>query len=513
MYNHISNLSGRREACKCLNAFKAKEELGLMPCPKCGTLAIQFGAYTVCPACEKIPLLKRREAIFNLLRNEEQIELAVFQIMRTKLYKNDLLMKLLWAREDFCRSLYEKYQVLDTNKFLSSNLLILRITRDNLFSGTIKGTENDVESIVNGFKRLIESKETRLILMQGLGEPFQLFDKIHVLFNERYFPILATYEDNDIWQQPKANMKIDEYSKILEIEMKKEYPKEKYSPKRFVEVYFPLIHQFYCCFLRNEIYREVFGLLGNYKADVNPQMLLNFVNSYPMNEKALFHTSLPEFITRAKKYFGLPRMKIKELLLFNEKNTNTFPLFLEINGRVYISHRTSLFLVILLHAIIYKDLFDQETVKQSREFEKQEVKESFEKIGWSYLTNRKDKKKSTIEIDRIAISKNRIVVIECKGWKLKPFYEYQTQQDYLIRDIKGIIIGEKYTNKTPKKIPSLIEKLNYVRANLQLWGLDKTQCYTIDGIVVLRHSPPILEYKGIHVLGIKEIAKKYSTGT
>jgi hypothetical protein len=481
-----------------------------MPCPKCGTLAIQFGAYIICPTCEKIPLLKRREAIFSLLRNEQQIELAVFQIMSTKLDKNDLLIKLLCARENFCRSLFEKYQVLDTNKFLSSNLLILRITKDNTFTGIIKGNEKDVESLVSGFKRLIESKETRLLLMQGLGEPFQLFNKIRVLFNERYFPILRTYEDNDILQQPKANMKIDEYSKILEVEMKKEYTKEKYSPKRFIETYYPIIHQFYCCFLRNEIYREVFGLLDNYKAELNPQLLLNLVNSYPITQKALSHTSLPEFVTRAKRYLGLPKKRIKELLLFSEENTSTFPLFIEINGRIYISHITTFFLFILLHAIVYRDFFDQETMKRSKEFEKKEVKESFEKIGWTYLTSKKDKKKATIEIDGIAISQNRIVVVECKGWKLKPFYEYQMQQDYLIRDIKGIIDGKKYTNKTPKRIPSLIEKVSHVWANPQLWGIDKAQGASIEGIVILRHSPPISEYNGIRVLGIKEIAKWYA---
>jgi hypothetical protein len=480
-----------------------------MPCLTCGALAIQFGAYTICPKCNKVPLLKREEAILRLFQNEKAIESQVYQIMRNRLDKTDLLLKLLWVREAYCRSFWEKYQTFDTNKFLSSNLLISRITKDNSFTGKYRGTKKDVEKLADGFKKIIESKENRLLLIHGLGEPFELHEKIRILFNERYFPILKTYEDNDIWQSHKANKKIDEYSKLLDSEVKNSQKEENYSPKRFIEEFYPTIHQFYCCFLRNEIFKEVFGSLNNYKADLNPRTLLNFVNSYPFIEGALFHTSLSEFITRAKKYFGFTQKRIKEVLLFNRENTSPLPIFLEINGRVYISHKTTLFFYILLHAVIYKDLFDQETVKRSKEFEKREVKEAFQKIGWKYIANVKDKKNRRFEIDGIAFSKKQIVIIECKAWKLRPFYEYQTFQSYLIRDIKGIIDGKKYTNKTPKKIPSLIEKIKYIKANMPSLGLDITKFDIIEGIVVLRDFPPISEYKGIHVLGIKEIAKRY----
>ncbi len=481
-----------------------------MPCPTCGTLAIQFGVHTICPKCNKVPLLKREDAILRLFQNETTIESQVYQIMRDRLDKTDLLLKLLWVREAYCRSFWERYQSFDTNKFLSSNLLIYRIIDDKSFTGKYKGTKKDVEELVNGFKKIIESKENCLLLLHGLGEPFEL-NKINILFNERYFPILKAYEDNDIWQSHKANKKIDEYSNLLDSAIKNSHKAEHYSPKQFIEEFYPTIHQFYCCFLRNEIYKEVFGSLSNYETDLNPRALLIFINSYPLIEGALFHTPLSEFIKRAKKYFGFTQKRIKDVLLFNRENTKPLPIFLEINGQVYISHKMSLFFYILLHVVIYKDLFDQETVKRSKEFEKLEVRDAFQKIGWNYVANVKDKKKRTIEIDGIAFSKNRIVVIECKAWKLTPFYEYQTHQSYLTRDIQGIIDGIKYTNKKPKKIPSLIEKIEYVKTNTQVLGIDKAKFDVIEGIVVLRHFSPISEYKGIHVLGIKEIAKRYGS--
>jgi hypothetical protein len=481
-----------------------------MPCPKCGTLAIQFGAYTICPNCNKIPLLNRYEATVRLLRNEEQVENAVFQIMRAKLSKKDLLIKLFWEREAFCRSFFAKYQAIDTNKFLTSNFLIFRINKDCDFNGTIKASQQDIDSIVNGFKKIIESKESRLLIMEGLGEPLQIFNKIHVLFNEKYFPILKTYEDNDILQQSKADAKLIEYSRVLEEEMKKSNPKEKYSPERFTEQFYPVINQFYCCFLRNEIYKEVFGLLDRFSNELNPHKLMDLVNSYPVNDKSLFHTALPEFIDRANKFLGMPKKRIKELLIFNEKNTEIFPVFLELNGRVYISHQASFIFYILLHAIIYRNLFDRETEKRSKELENQEVRMAFQEIGWKYLTNLTDGKKPTIEIDGIAISQSRIVVVECKGWKLKPFYEYLNQQNYLVRDIKGVIDGQKYTNQKPEKVKGLLEKINCFKANMQIWNLDKAQFNAIDGLLVLRAFSPIPEYKGIPIISVKEIAKRYA---
>ena len=102
-----------------------------------------------------------------------------------------------------------------------------------------------------------------------------------------------------------------------------------------------------------------------------------------------------------------------------------------------------------------------------------------------------------------------MVIIECKGWVLKPFYEYEKQQDQIIRDIKGIVDGEKYTNLKPKKIPALTEKIKFVKQNMSIWGLNNKDFDDIEGLIVLRSFPPISEYKGIYIISIKNLAKKY----
>jgi hypothetical protein len=455
--------------------------------------------------------MDRNKAIYQLLKNEQEVETKVNEIITKNLDKKKLILKLCWERERFSRSFFQKYQALETNQFLASNLLILRLMKDQSFSGQKSVTDEEAKAIVDGYQRLIESKETRFLIEQSLAEPLQLYDKIHALYNENYFPILSTYEDNDVWEQQKVDAKIAEYSVLLNLILSRKPKIEaNYSPTGFIKQYYQTLTQFYCCFMRNELYEAVFGLLKKFStAQISPRELLILVSSYDINKDTLYHTSISEFIKRAQKHLRLDAHKVKELLIFSEKNTQVFPLFLEINGRVYISHGTTYLIYILLHAITYKKLLDKETEKRSKEFEKQEVKQNFQNIGWTYLTNKIDKKKSSLEIDGITFFGRRLLIIECKGWTLKPFYEYKKLQTYILRDIKGIVDGKKYTADKPKKVPSLIEKIEFVKNNLSMFDLNKNDFDDINGLIVLRTFPPISEYKGINIISVRAITRKF----
>ena len=251
----------------------------------------------------------------------------------------------------------------------------------------------------------------------------------------------------------------------------------------------------------------MFGLLKRYaEIGLTPGKLMDFVNSYLMNEDLLTHTSVSEFNERAGKHFGVQGKKTKDTLLFCERSQNSFPLFPLINGRVYISHRTAYLVYVLMHAIIYKDLFNRETEKRSKEFEKAEVKIAFESIGWKYFPNKTDKKQSSLEIDGITTFERKMLVIECKGWYLYPYYEYKSRQSYLERDIRGIVDGEKFTGGKPTKIPSLNEKVEFVKANMTKWGFIPKDFDEVTGLIVLRSFPPVREYKGFKIISIKEIS-------
>ena len=93
-----------------------------------------------------------------------------------------------------------------------------------------------------------------------------------------------------------------------------------------------------------------------------------------------------EFILRAQTFFGISHEEVKKILLFDEVNSSIFPLFVRLKNPtlgdvVIISHRFSYFIYTILHAILKRDLFDEETEKRSKVFEKDRVKNEFERLG------------------------------------------------------------------------------------------------------------------------------------
>ena len=159
-----------------------------------------------------------------------------------------------------------------------------------------------------------------------------------------------------------------------------------------------------------------------------------------------------------------------------------------------------------MHTIFYKDLFDKETQRRSKEFEKTEVKKRFESIGWNYFTNPTEGKVSHIKIDGIATSNRELVVIECKGWRLiRPFFEYEKIQEYLVRDLEGIVDGKKYTKEVLKEIPSFLEIISFVKEKGEVLGFNPNDYDNIKGIIIMRGFPPINKYREISIISIKEI--------
>lgn len=86
-----------------------------------------------------------------------------------------------------------------------------------------------------------------------------------------------------------------------------------------------------------------------------------------------------------------------------------------------------------------------ETVRLSKECETKKVKTEFERNGYIYKPNVTDKRKSTLEIDGLAIKNKKCYVVECKGLRLKRLMDEPDTLDYIIRDLKGYVLGKEYT--------------------------------------------------------------------
>lgn len=201
-------------------------------------------------------------------------------------------------------------------------------------------------------------------------------------------------------------------------------------------------------------------------------------------------------------------------LVFDADNPSIFPLFIRFKNDtlgdvVVISHRFTYFVYTVLHAIITKDLLDLETERKSKEFETVKVKSEFEKKGYKYVPPKKYNNPE-LEIDGVAFNDSACYVVECKSWRLPKLFDEVEKQDQIVRDIQGIIKGEKYTYQEDgtlkvKKIVSINDKVQFVKQNLSEFGLDKFESNNIKGLVVLEDYPPINEFNGVKVVSIDEI--------
>jgi hypothetical protein len=83
-------------------------------------------------------------------------------------------------------------------------------------------------------------------------------------------------------------------------------------------------------------------------------------------------------------------------------------------------------------------------VRLSKEFENERVKTKFQESGYFYISNVTDKKNATLQIDGLALRKNKCHVIECKGRRFPRLIDEPTTKDHIIRDLKGIVLGKEY---------------------------------------------------------------------
>lgn len=225
-----------------------------------------------------------------------------------------------------------------------------------------------------------------------------------------------------------------------------------------------------------------------------------------------------EFIRRASIYFEKSENDVKKILVFDVNNSSIFPLFVRIRNKtlggdvVCITQDFSRFIYTILHAIMNKDLFDQETVRLSKDFENKKVKSKFEECGYIYKQNISDKKNATLQIDGFAIKRNKCYVVECKGWRFPRLIDEPETREHIIRDLRGIVLGKKYTNKDgipiEKEKPSIIEKMEFVKSNIVKLGIKYGFDFNItdvEGMIITTDYPPISFYKGTKIYSIHQI--------
>lgn len=440
--------------------------------------------------------------------------------------KTRLIAHIIWERERFARDFFDNYQPFGMSRFLAYNFLIKHLMMGK-FDGTIEANESNTVELVKTFDKYLERLADHIYLKEGFGElvadmPFdpssltiqEKLSRFRITYTEDFLPLSRTYANNQIYSEEEGKKIVEgyrpEWERIKEKVEGKQGKKIAYNPRVFIHNSYPILNALYCGLIKNEIYAETFDF-KNYEGLVEePSQIMDVANGFLLVAEYATVTPLHEYRKALKRVFKGKAISAEPILLLSEKNTATFPLFILLEGNVFISHRTAFLIFALLHPILLKDYFHDETVKRSKELETTRAKDAFEKAGYTWVPSVRDRKKSTLEIDGLAGRNGALFVVEVKGWGLTTFYEHKNKHEQLVRDLKGIVDGKKYRMKGDKliqeKIPSLLEKIEYAKLNMNKHGLDSNVFKTVKGVIVIEDFPPITEYEGVRIIGLEDVS-------
>lgn len=490
-----------------------------MPCSKCNKSMIFWDEW-ICPHCKGHAMLDSITAI----------EISKKRVIRTKKLWNDYLNTLdkrsvlantIWQREKECRKFFGSYTTLNMENVLSQTLLIKRMINYEDFSDKGEKIENEekAKKLLDLYEKTLRVEEEQIRIESCMSkmlyvEKFELnkisdkelFKNFLIFQSENYVEMMDSLKQYNIMSEQEAEKFIEKGRKELEKNMVKIKP-HPFTKEEFVTKLYDLICTIYFGFLRNRLFLEAFDLRDYNKIFLDPVELIKFVNTFASGENGISVSYTAEFLIRAKKFFKKDIKLLKQVLLFEENSSNVFPLFIRIKDNeydyVFISHKFSEMIYIFLHAVLTKKLFDIETEKRSKKFE-QKIQKEFEKNGYKYFPNIIDKKNSTLEIDGIAVRKNHCIIIEVKAKRLPTLVEENKRRDQTVRDIKGIIDGKKFSTKDGKenwkKIPSILEKIDYVKENKKLIGIKDINVDKFSGIIVTLNYSWISEYKNVKII-------------
>jgi len=492
-----------------------------MVCSKCGSKLLLWDEFK-CPKCEGYALLDLEDAKLVSRKRVEYID-QLWEAEIKKFVKDSILAHFTWQREKICRKFIETYSVLDLGKIFATTLFLMRVMKiEQNQDAKILDDETKAEKLVEMYKDIIKVETDDNLLKNNLANILatkkhdlktisgkESYEDFVFLYNEDYDKLMKSYENYNLLTPEMGEKKVAEHKAEAERLLKEDPTKVEYTVEEFVTKFYDVICTLYIGLLRNRIFAKAFDLRSYEKLMKSPQDLMNLVNQYEAGEGAISGGPTNEFLMKANKLFNRSVEEIKKTLVFEEENPDIFPLFVRTlklkQDYVLVSHRFSFLIYVFLHAVITKDLFEKEQAKKGKEFEKQ-VQDIFKKNGYAYIPNLETK---NLEIDGIAIKDSKCHVIEIKKYRLPTLVEESNRRENTIRDLKGIVDGVKYSFKNDelveKKVPSLLEKIEYVKTNAEGLGLTEYNIKLLDGIIVTIDYPWISEYKGVRMFAFNEI--------
>jgi hypothetical protein len=494
-----------------------------MVCEKCRSKQIIWDDNRlICPQCENLNILSKNSALQICQKRSDWFNRTFDEIING-LEKKLLILHLLLKREKVITQFFETASI-NLRELLALNYLIKKGMEYYDIDGKEKVNKNNIEELINHFAEFIEIQSSHSLIKEDFGyliakEAFDpdkighetLMSNFKFVLNEDWFSVSETYEQNLIMTDEKTKEYLEKHKEEYEAVKNKQNSKLT-TPKEKIRILYPTFLSLRAGLIKNSLFYNIFNPDYLSEKNIHIDIFLRLMKHFerkPGNLNSLPSRTFKRLLR--KEFTRNEKTNLYNALVFNEKNQNIFPLYLELDKTVYISLDFTYFMYLFYYSFYYNDLFDQETQRLSGIFEKKIVPETFRKNGFDVVTNITDKPKNpTLEIDSMAFKNNLLYIVETKMWNIKAFYEHKKIHEFMKRDLKGIVDGKKYTTKdselTPKNIPSLLSKIQYVEDNTEsLCPKHHENITETRGLIITKSYPPINLYKNIEIITLDEI--------
>jgi hypothetical protein len=502
-----------------------------MPCPNCTGLLIYFDdGYIRCPKCDGLAVLDSKTAI-NVATRIVELATKVFEEELSTWERDTLLGNLAAKRELFSRQFFRKHGVLDVGKLTDFRLLIKLAAEFGSFTGKIPHQPDEINKLVETFESLRCFESSVLNVRAGFmtilyqkkfnENSFTLQDAIEtfvIVKNEMFLNIERIFANHQVFPHGKAE---EEFARLNPTERNetKSIDYELLPPQDFIQKHYQILAPIFALFHHDRSSAECFKLNYLEQILIEPRNLIEFVSTFKhFEDDTLTFSPTHVFVKRASTYFGVSKHEAKKLLVFEVNNKSICPIFVRFRNKtagdvVCITKDFSRFIYTILHPILTRELFDNETNRLSKEFEKQ-VQAEFERNEHIYRPNITDKRSSTLEIDGLAIKNKKCYIVECKAARLKRLMDEPDTTENIIRDLKGYVLGKKYTTNKDGQMteidkPSMAKKIAFVRDSINALGVKygfDTNIEDFKGVIITMDYPPIPDYNGTHILSIGQIS-------
>lgn len=484
-----------------------------LPCEKCGKMRIDMGEL-VCPYCNKFTILN--DNIAQEIANKRlEIIKKIWKNRIMDVDKTELLIHVFEKREHETFKFFDSLYSMDLVGMLAMCQLLQEIMKMKNMNET--GLKEPVQSkILDIYGHVIDEKRHCHHIKSDLEKMLyykkyqrdcmteqELLEGFGLFYTEEYAMLEKNYKKYNIVTEGKDGGLVKRYREEIEEIKKHPINLESYTPEERVKEAYDIICSLYIGLLQDDVFRDSFNLERYKEIITDPNQFGEFVRSTFDGKK---ECSEAKFLRNACNIFGKDSEMLKKLLLFEESNPDVFPCFMKITidskNIVLIDHNLCTIIYFILHAIIVKKAFDEETAKRGKEFENKPG-ELFKKYGFKYFKNKGIKNK--MEIDGIAVDDNYCFIIEVKGKMIPILFMDQKTREKLIRDGKGVVDGYEYTGKVKREKPSLIKKIEYVKQNCKKFEIPDRNKVKFQGIVVSRFYQWILKHNGVKFMTDEEL--------